>query len=720
LTLLEFWKGLFVLKDMGPRVLGLPKSYKREYEHEQDVSRLERRRADKFKKEAEDSEKQAEEFRGLLKETAQVVIEATDELAKTRPEFYDEVMSVLDSGKDRDLMVALKMVRAEFSKDATSLRSKVDALTSESLRNDGRDKGLNRSYAQTTKAKGDSSGSPTRGLRKDATNIGGDDVNFCRPDPAQEGQAYELAAPRRESVSGNPHGVSSDLPEEGMAATQAEILETVVQDLKRELLEFEAIAGTRENLENHLRGLERNIGQLKERISALEREKNQAEHNSRNAQDFEKRKYESEMQILRSDWEKKLEDVSNDHQIAMNNLRRTHNGQMNYLEAQKTAFQNMNSDLQSGHEAEKKQMRIDHKSEIIRLTEEHNSKMRDLQLRHQSTTRELAQGHGNKIAQMIRSHEDAQVQLTSRLSMIEQEHLAEKDRMSREFSQKEAQYESRISQMIDEHKSAQEELMKGFKAKEQLHQGRVSHMQKEHIAEMGRLREEFEAKELQRDARQSKIDKKHASELKEQSAYVEAREQQHRARVLKMEKDHAAEMERLSQEVEEMEVKRLRETEHKEARLIADYKKKAADLEAFHAADKERLRKDVEAYSTALLERDDFKGLPDDDIKRKFGDIGRDVDILARLEWKADQKKWPKKILEGLSSNQRKLRKQILQDSIWVLLLEYIFCSPFRIFGEEGLSLEEQWNEQSDTSKTINGNNDLLTFSPITHNLMPG
>jgi hypothetical protein len=417
---------------MGPRVLGLPKSYKREYEHEQDVARLERRRADKYKKEAEDTEKQAEEFRGLLKETAQVVIEATDELAKTRPEFYDEVMSVLASGKDRDLMVALKMVRKEFSKDVTSLRSKVDALTSESLRNDGRDKGLSRSYPQTTKAKGDSAGSPTRGLRKDATKIG-DDVNFYRSDPVQEGQAYELAAARRESVSGSPHGVSSDLPEDGMAATQAEILETVVQDLKRELLEFEAIAGSRENLENHLRGLERNIVQLKERISALEGEKNQAEYRFRNAQDFEKRKHESDMQILRSDWEKKLEDASNDHQIAMNNLRGTHDGQMKYLEAQKTAFQNMNSELQSDHEAETKQLRIDHKSEIIRVTEEHNSKMRDLQLRHQSTTRELAQGHGNKIAQMIRLHEDAQVQLTSRLSMIEQNHLAEKDRMSREF-----------------------------------------------------------------------------------------------------------------------------------------------------------------------------------------------------------------------------------------------------------------------------------------------
>jgi len=50
-------------------------------------------------------------------------------------------------------------------------------------------------------------------------------------------------------------------------------------------------------------------------------------------------------------------------------------------------------------------------------------------------------------------------------------------------------------------------------------------------------------------------------------------------------------------------------------------------------------------------------------------------------------------LLGRLSGNQRKLKKQILQDSLWIILYTTIFSSPFRIFGDEGRALETQWSD---------------------------
>jgi hypothetical protein len=86
--------------------------------------------------------------------------------------------------------------------------------------------------------------------------------------------------------------------------------------------------------------------------------------------------------------------------------------------------------------------------------------------------------------------------------------------------------------------------------------------------------------------------------------------------------------------------------------------------------------------------------MPDNDIKARFQDLAQEIDTLARLEWKPNQKEWTNQVLRQLSGNQRLLKKQILQDSVWVILHENIFCSPFRIFGEEGRSLESQWSDE--------------------------
>ena len=82
--------------------------------------------------------------------------------------------------------------------------------------------------------------------------------------------------------------------------------------------------------------------------------------------------------------------------------------------------------------------------------------------------------------------------------------------------------------------------------------------------------------------------------------------------------------------------------------------------------------------------------------KHNFLEVVQMVDTLGRLVWKPNQKVWNDEKLRqlGKNQNQRVLKKSILQDLIWKIMLKHIFCSPFRVFGNEGEKLEKEWREQ--------------------------
>lgn len=79
----------------------------------------------------------------------------------------------------------------------------------------------------------------------------------------------------------------------------------------------------------------------------------------------------------------------------------------------------------------------------------------------------------------------------------------------------------------------------------------------------------------------------------------------------------------------------------------------------------------------------------DVEIKDKFLGLAQEVDMLARLEWKTDQTGYPLEVLHSLFSTLKILKRQLLQDNIWILLNQHIFCSPFRVLGEEGGILQK-------------------------------
>jgi hypothetical protein len=88
--------------------------------------------------------------------------------------------------------------------------------------------------------------------------------------------------------------------------------------------------------------------------------------------------------------------------------------------------------------------------------------------------------------------------------------------------------------------------------------------------------------------------------------------------------------------------------------------------------------------------------MSDHELAHRFHDISIEVDEFARVQWDVGQESlWP---FPGQSlrksDNERRTKQYIIQNTLWVILYERIFCTPFRVLGNEGKSLEAEWIEK--------------------------
>jgi hypothetical protein len=116
-----------------------------------------------------------------------------------------------------------------------------------------------------------------------------------------------------------------------------------------------------------------------------------------------------------------------------------------------------------------------------------------------------------------------------------------------------------------------------------------------------------------------------------------------------------------------------------------------AKLKRTHMQQQEQLQKSIQSRNRALITRDNFSPMTDEELKSMFSDLVREVDVLARLKWTFNRSPWTDELQAQISDTPKRLQKHILQDTIWNALFENIFCSPFRVFGDEGRVLESGW-----------------------------
>ena len=150
------------------------------------------------------------------------------------------------------------------------------------------------------------------------------------------------------------------------------------------------------------------------------------------------------------------------------------------------------------------------------------------------------------------------------------------------------------------------------------------------------------------------------------------------------------------------------------ARLISSAKEEKAQMWKSFRDEEDQLRKNFEAQNVglkieneelkgALVARDHSRGFTDLELASRFKTLASQVEEFSRIRWDISREAYwpfPERTLQQLHrENTRKLKQQIVQSSIWVILYDNIFYSPFQVFGEEGKVLNREWTEAFGRSK---------------------
>jgi chromosome segregation ATPase len=287
--------------------------------------------------------------------------------------------------------------------------------------------------------------------------------------------------------------------------------------------------------------------------------------------------------------------------------------------------------------------------------------------------------------------EDGKHALENEVSTLKRNNEGQRKEMERAHDLELSSLKDRLRK---EHDTEKEGLRSGISELQTDLESEIKRWQQKLDSTIGQIRQQHGSEIECLVAKISEMKQEHKSEKDRTSREYESDRARLVAKMVEMKQEHDSEQEQMRKDVEARKLQLERQKSEEEARLKSEFETKKMQLVVAHTVEKKRLRRDIEAYSGALLARDDFKLMSDNQVEARFLDLAQEVDDLARLEWKPNQKDWTDQVLLRLARNQRLLRKQILQDSVWVILHEYIFCSPFRILGEEGRSLESQWSDE--------------------------
>jgi hypothetical protein len=171
----------------------------------------------------------------------------------------------------------------------------------------------------------------------------------------------------------------------------------------------------------------------------------------------------------------------------------------------------------------------------------------------------------------------------------------------------------------------------------------------------------------------------------------------------KLKLDHAEELNSINGRMEAL--KLTHTAQIKELTSKHEEKLKEKDRNTQLALAKERKSRDIavkakerenQSLKRGLVNRDNeldkFKPLTDRDLSDRFQELAREVDDAARVKWDTSEKTWPvpeRQIKK--SENERRTRQRIMQNTIWVILNDKIFETPFRVLGPAGKPMESMW-----------------------------
>lgn len=198
---------------------------------------------------------------------------------------------------------------------------------------------------------------------------------------------------------------------------------------------------------------------------------------------------------------------------------------------------------------------------------------------------------------------------------------------------------------------------------------------------------------------QEALQKEHKAETHRLNMYYWKMEQDFKSKIDGMVTESAGREERFKTEMQ---------------RLRKSHEDGISKLRRAHTQQLDYLKKDIQSRNKALIERETAQGveyISDRELKAKLSELNREVDALARTPWAFNHSDWTEEAMNQMSISPKRLRKLILQDTMWSTFYEHIFCSPFRVLGEEGRRLEEQWSAAFPPGKRPNAGLNLMAYT---------
>jgi hypothetical protein len=124
-----------------------------------------------------------------------------------------------------------------------------------------------------------------------------------------------------------------------------------------------------------------------------------------------------------------------------------------------------------------------------------------------------------------------------------------------------------------------------------------------------------------------------------------------------------------------------------------------------YEAEKQQIQQVAEDLKQDLSSREHVKGLTDREVASRFKKLSAEIEDFSRIDWNPQLGEgWPfsETELDQLHPhNVRRLKRQILQNSLWLSLHEGVFRSPFRIIGSHGQDFDSDVYEAYNPGKYI-------------------
>lgn len=289
--------------------------------------------------------------------------------------------------------------------------------------------------------------------------------------------------------------------------------------------------------------------------------------------------------------------------------------------------------------------------------------------------------YDNRIGEMAREIKATAENRDEQINALAQDHANNIKNLERQMKEDNAsnirQLENQVRQQAQVHAHRLRELEDRIKAQAEDHADYVedleSRMNEAHAKTLGDFQDRFD--EQARD---------HANRVRTLEDRMSDQAEEHESAINTMKQEHNDEL---------ADTKEIHSTQISD--LVVEHAGNTKNLRAeVHGLKQVLLKRDDDPYLAKILSIADTKQEPDEHIRAEFLEVKQLVDNLSSLAiWKPEQGLWTDELLGKVchSPATRSLKKRILQDLIWTLLHHYIFCSPFRMFGEEGEKLEKEW-----------------------------